>query len=122
MPMSGSELKDVPGFAPGSQRGYCYVESPNLSAFKTFFARIRNIGATPAPRDGGMLNEEVEIRPPTGESLFAISFKGDRAGWLQVIKEYAAHHGLRFGEIDGEAIAISDGRRLPLSECDLIRY
>jgi len=63
MTMTRTELKNVPGFLSNERRGYCYIECPDIAAFRLLFPKIRNVGTTPSPQDGGMVNEEASNLP-----------------------------------------------------------
>jgi len=66
-----------------------------------------------------MVNEEAAIRLPTGELFFAVSYRGDLAGMLRVITEFAAHRGVRPAQIKGDRLVLSDGTGVNLLDCDL---
>lgn len=107
----------IPGTVPSATRSYCYLQSPTAALFRKLFPLISRSGTTPLPKAGGAVNEEVALVLPTGEVLWAVSYKGDLEGWRRKVIECAEERELLWGEIADDQLRISDGRTVPLDSC-----
>jgi hypothetical protein len=111
----------IPGTGVRSGRGYLYLQSPNAARFRELFPRITKSGDGPLPKTGGAINEEVCLAIPTGETFWAISFKGDLEGWRSKILGCAEAEELLWAEISGDDFLVSDGRSVSVGSCRVER-
>lgn len=119
--MSMDPERPIPGAQPRQGRWYFYLESSGLAAFRDFFPQVTSCGKSPLPASGGAINEEVGLVVPGGQVLCAISYKGDAAGWRRKLLECAEERRLLWAEITGATLQLSDGRKLDLAACEVIR-
>lgn len=117
-----TSLRDVPGFLKYPDSDCRYVEGNSIGSFGAYFRQMRVFDSQNIPRDGGMVNACIEIRLPTGKSLFAISYQGDLDGWRNKIEGYAQKNGLRYGRIEGEQLVVSDGGAVELTSCEIVQH
>jgi len=107
----------IPGREPRPGRKYLYLQNVSATSFRDLFPTIALSSEGPPPKAGGAVNEEVGLTIPSGETLWAISFKGDLEGWRRKIIECAQGRKLLWGEISEEHLRLSDGRYVPLASC-----
>ena len=122
MKASLTSLRDVPGFVKYPDSDCRYVEGKSASSFGTYFRQLCVFDSSNVPKEGGMVNEQVEISLPTGESFFCISYRGDLDGWRSKIEDYARVSGARYGRIEGDLIVLSDGGSADLGSCEIVQH
>lgn len=110
----------IPGTSQENEgREFRFVgESPNEN-FPSFFKKLVRHVAPPLAVGGGVVVEGCRITLPTGESLQAISYRGDISGWRQQIAKGADALGVVVGLIDGEQLILSDSRTYSLADCQV---
>lgn len=117
-----TSLRDVPGFLKHPNSDCRYVESSSAEAFGAYFRQIAPLDPKNLPSAGGLVNERVEIKLPTGESFFGITYGGDLDGWRTLIENHARVSGVRYGRIDGESLVLSDGSIKELTACEIVQH
>lgn len=110
-----------PGTTAVQGRQFLFVEDQGAESFRKFFPKITKFGNSPLPVGGGAINEEAMVRLPDGTEMYGVSFKGDLEGWRRKIIEAAEANELRWGEIKGGAIRLSNGDEYDLEVCHLAR-
>lgn len=117
-----TSLRDVPGFLKYPDSDCRYIESRSIDAFAAYFRQLSTFDFKNVPKEGGMVNERVEIKLPTGESYFCISYRGDMEGWRDKVENHARASGVRYGRIEGESLVLSDGSSKELTACEIVQH
>ena len=110
----------IPGTRPVEGRAYLYVSCPTVDEdIRALFTKVARKISPPIAKDGAAMNEDCKVILPTGECYFAMSIKGDIAGWRAQIEQGAAALNLRLASVVEDKLVLDDGREVPLSKCQV---
>lgn len=110
--------RKVPGISIIEGREYRYISCDNNDISDLFNKIIREVDP-PIVKNGGAIYEGCRLVLPTGETYFAVSYKGDIHGWRQQIERGATALNLSVAKITNERLLLSDGNEVLLSECEV---
>jgi hypothetical protein len=113
------DVEAVPGVKIESRRSYIYVRCGRFSTFRRFFESIKIVLGAPQPKSGSMMNAEVELITPTGDTYCAISLVGDQPAWRKVVIAYCASVDVATAQIEARDLVLDSGERIPLELCTL---
>lgn len=108
---------EIPGtvFVPG--REFRYVNCDNEPNLAELFRRVTGAVQPTLAKSGAVVTENCVLTIPDGGRFFALSYKGDIEGWREQIGRGAKLKGKLLAQIEGNVLAIEDGRSFPLAEC-----
>ncbi|HLY54986.1 MAG TPA: hypothetical protein VKS60_05480 [Stellaceae bacterium] len=109
----------IPGTRPGEAPEVRYVSFAPEDTPAHEYSRILEQVRPVSPKEGGACLDDCIITLPDGTMFFAMAFHADVEGWQRQIDGGARALGRIFAWIDGDNLAISDGRSIPLSSCAL---
>ncbi len=64
-----------------------------------------------------MILEGCRIHLPDGAVFYPLRLNGDLSAWQRQIEEGARQLALLSAKVVGDTLVVSDGRRIPLTEC-----
>ena len=110
--------QELPGLVrtPGASEVVYFADDGALALEDQMYRHLSRV-APSMPKSGGVHATKHTLRLPTGELFHAIKYRGDVAGWQTQIQEGAKLLGVVLGTIEeGWVFALSDGRRIALSD------
>jgi hypothetical protein len=72
----------------------------------------------PYPKSGGASNYGCQLTLPDGTVFHAVEYHGDLEGWRKQIELGVQRAGLPLARIVEGRLVISDGRAVPLGQCE----
>lgn len=113
--------REIPGTLDVKGREFLYVEALQGQGFSEIVDEAMAMSpGLPLPKTGGVIEEKARILLNNGNSLLAVSYKGDLAGWKTRLVSYCQAKGRKWGSVSGRKVILSDGTELQLAECEVI--
>jgi hypothetical protein len=112
--------RKIPGTVVLEGHEFRYISCDSNDDIAVLFRKVIRKIDPPIPRNGGVINEGCRIILPTGETYFAISYKGDDIyAWRQQIEQGATALNLLVAKISKDKLLLRDGNEVLLSECEV---
>lgn len=113
------------GMHPSPGRRYVYLEVPLGRTGASIFDEIGPvIGLWKAegrgPNGGGLMYDDCHIKCPDGREFVSLTFRGDLDTWQELIEYFALSQALVLGQIRADCLETSDGKRVLLSDCEIV--
>ncbi|MBB4576270.1 hypothetical protein [Rhizobium lentis] len=113
------DARVIPGTQSVDGVEFAYFSDDGKNQFaKQFKSLTRDVKPRAATR-GGLNESGCRITPPDGPTFHAIEYHGDVEGWRKDVNAGAIGLGLLLARIEDGNFVISDGRRFPLSVCQV---
>lgn len=111
--------RTVPGATVVDGQQVVYFSDDGKNKFRKQFKNITCFSDSPNAIRGGVNDRGCKVTPPSGPLFYAISYHGDLDGWRKDIEAGAIGLGLLLARIKDNQLVISDGRSIPLSDCEI---
>src|ERR1700722_3743748 len=122
--MLGSKIerqdsRAIPGTVPVAGQEVIYFSDDGINPPNVQFRNVTRRINPPLPSSGGASEGGCDIHLPDGLLFRAIFYHGDTENWKRQIEFGAKDLNLLTAIISDNKLLISDGRKIPLSECTI---
>ncbi|WP_339437593.1 hypothetical protein [Pseudomonas sp. EL_65y_Pfl1_R32] len=117
--MEQTDSREVPGVIAVDGQQVIYFSDDGRNKFRKQFNNLTCFADPPSAISGGVNERGCKITPPSGPAFYAISYHGDLDGWRKDIEAGADALGLLLALIEVDRFVVSDGRSIPLSDCEI---
>ncbi|WP_081068352.1 hypothetical protein [Burkholderia stagnalis] len=120
--IEGEDARVIPGTVAVEGTEFVYFSDDGKNKFRRQFKNVTEFTNPPYAKSGGVNERGCRVTLPDGQLFHAIGYHGDIDGWRQDIEAGAHAFGLLLARIEGGVFVVSDGRAVPLNECNVDFY
>ncbi len=109
--------RTIPGLIETDETKVLYFSVPDDGQPRKYFSKITTFTDPPFAQAGGVHEDGCKITTPTGDSYYALRFRGDLSGWQKDIEHGAAAMKSALASIKDNCLIQFDGDAVDLSAC-----